>query len=190
MKKVLGLMVALVVFAAVPAIASAAASDQGCESSGGQANGCETGGGGGGGGGGGSTDSGSNASGNGGGGSFHDNTQSQSVTAGPCSNISQQQAIGHHIAQNSVQHNACVNRTVVSGNISRGRGFVNTNRGFTNRGVSGVSSVSGVSGNGGVQSVSLARTGFDAWIVALVGAGAMAGGLGLIAARRRGLLGL
>jgi LPXTG-motif cell wall-anchored protein len=185
MRKVLVLMVALVALAAIPAVASAQ-SDQGCENSGGQPQGCDNGSDNGGSNG----NSGANASGNGGGGSFRDNTQSQSASAGACSNISQQQAIGHHIAQNSVQHNACVNRTVVSGNISRGRGFVNTNRGFTNRGVSGVSSVSGVSGNGGVQSVSLARTGFDAWIVALVGAGAMAGGLGLIAARRRGLLGL
>ena len=40
----------------------------------------------------------------------------------------------------------------------------------------------------GVQSVRLARTGFDAWLLALVGGISLAGGLGLIAAQRRGRL--
>jgi LPXTG-motif cell wall-anchored protein len=134
----------------------------------------------------------SDASGNGGGGSFHDNSQSQNASAGSGSNISQQQAIGHHIAQSSAQSNSSVNNSVVNGrggNFVRGnRGFV-TGRGFNNRGFTTSNGVSGV-GGGNVGTVGLARTGFEAWIVALVGAGAMAGGLGLIAARRRGLLGL
>ena len=41
---------------------------------------------------------------------------------------------------------------------------------------------------GGVQSVSLARTGFDAWVLALLGGLSLAGGLGLLAAQRRGRL--
>ena len=48
--------------------------------------------------------------------------------------------------------------------------------------------VSGVGGGGGVQSVTLARTGFDAWVLALIGGAALAGGLGLLAAQRRGRL--
>ncbi len=46
-----------------------------------------------------------------------------------------------------------------------------------------------VSGRGGgVQSVTLARTGFDAWVLALLGGLSVAGGLGLLAAQRRGRL--
>ncbi len=45
-------------------------------------------------------------------------------------------------------------------------------------------SVSGV-GGGEVQSVTLAKTGFDAWVLALIGGVALAGGLGLLAAQRR-----
>jgi hypothetical protein len=41
---------------------------------------------------------------------------------------------------------------------------------------------------GGVQSVTLARTGFDAWVLALLGGLSVAGGLGLLAAQRRGRL--
>lgn len=37
----------------------------------------------------------------------------------------------------------------------------------------------------GVRSVTLARTGFDAWVLALVGGIALAGGIGMLAARRR-----
>ena len=47
--------------------------------------------------------------------------------------------------------------------------------------------VHGVGGDDdvGVRSVTLARTGFDAWILALVGGIALAGGIGMLAARRR-----
>jgi hypothetical protein len=41
---------------------------------------------------------------------------------------------------------------------------------------------------GGVNSVTLARTGFDAWVLALIGGLSLAGGLGLLAAQRRGRL--
>ena len=56
-------------------------------------------------------------------------------------------------------------------------GVVGFNRGAT-----------GVSGVGGVQGVTLARTGFDARVLALIGGVAVAGGLGLLAAGRRGRL--
>jgi LPXTG-motif cell wall-anchored protein len=41
---------------------------------------------------------------------------------------------------------------------------------------------------GGSESVELAETGFDAWILALVGGLALAGGLGILVAQRRGRL--
>ena len=41
---------------------------------------------------------------------------------------------------------------------------------------------------GGVDSVELAQTGFDAWVLALIGGFSLAGGLGLLAAQRRGRL--
>jgi len=51
----------------------------------------------------------------------------------------------------------------------------------------------GVTGDGGVgggvESVTLARTGFDAWVLALVGGLALAGGLALLVAQRRGRIG-
>ena len=43
-------------------------------------------------------------------------------------------------------------------------------------------------GGGHVSSVHLARTGFDAWVLALLGGVAVAGGIGLLAAQRRGRL--
>ncbi len=46
----------------------------------------------------------------------------------------------------------------------------------------------GFGGGGGGGGVSLARTGFDAWILALIGGAALAGGVGMLALRRRGVL--
>ena len=47
----------------------------------------------------------------------------------------------------------------------------------------------GVRGHGGgVGGVTLARTGFDAWVLALIGGISLVGGLGLFAAQRRGKL--
>jgi LPXTG-motif cell wall-anchored protein len=54
-----------------------------------------------------------------------------------------------------------------------------------------VGRVTGVGGGGvggGVGGVTLARTGFDAWVLALIGGFSLAGGLGLFAAQRRGRL--
>ena len=75
---------------------------------------------------------------------------------------------------------------------------VNSQVGTTRTGTSGVrtgttgvrsTGVTGTSGVGnGVQSVSLARTGFDAWVLALLGGISVAGGIGLLAAQRRGRL--
>jgi hypothetical protein len=75
----------------------------------------------------------------------------------------------------------------VSGVTSRGGGVVTTNRGggvvTTNRGGGVVTT-----NRGGVGGVVLARTGFEAWILALVGGAALAGGIGLLALQRRGRL--
>ena len=65
-------------------------------------------------------------------------------------------------------------------NVNRGVGAGDVDR----VGVGGAD-VTGV-GGGGVQSVTLARTGFDAWVLALIGGLTLAGGIGLLAAQRRG----
>jgi len=120
-------------------------------------------------------------------------TLNQSASAGSGGNAGNQGAI---VQQNAGRDaNASVNQSQnfstggVSGVTSRGGGV--SSRGFRS-GVSGVTSrggggVSGV-GGGGVSGVTLARTGFEAWVVALLGGAALAGGLGLLAAQRRGVL--
>jgi hypothetical protein len=52
----------------------------------------------------------------------------------------------------------------------------------------GVTSSGGGTGGGSVESVTLALTGFDAWVLALLGGLSLAGGLGLLVAQRRGRL--
>ena len=76
----------------------------------------------------------------------------------------------------------------VGGNGHRGHGGHGGHvRGHGGHG--GSVSVHGVGGHGGgVGGVSLARTGFDAWILALIGGATIAGGIGLLAAQRRGRL--
>src|SRR4051812_36164062 len=125
-------------------------------------------------------------------------TLNQSASAGAGGNAGNQGAI---VQQNAGRDaNASVNQSQnfstggVSGVTSRGGVSGVTSRGFrsgvTSRGggVSGVTSRGvGVSG-GGVGGITLARTGFDAWIVALLGGTAVAGGLGLLATQRRGRL--
>ena len=122
----------------------------------------------------------------------------QSASAGAGGNAGNQAAI---VQQNAGRDaNAAVNQ---SQNFSTGGAAVSPTvvtpsnvTGVTTRNVGvrtvtptvrsvGVRSV-GVSG--GVGGVSLARTGFDAWILALVGGASLAGGLGLLALQRRGRL--
>jgi hypothetical protein len=166
MFKVLGMLVALAIFAAVPAVAFGQDGDT--VSSG--------------------------------------NTQSgeieQNASAGSGGNAGNQAAI---VQQNAGRDaNAAVNQSqnfsTGGANVNRGGGFT-TNRGgdFDNgvdhRGVGGGhvsgTTVHGVGGGGvggGVGGVTLARTGFDAWILALIGGAALAGGIGLLALQRRGRL--
>src|SRR5215208_6525956 len=113
-------------------------------------------------------------------------TINQSASAGAGGNAGNQGAI---VQQNAGRDaNASVNQSqnfstggaagVTSRGVgvsSRGGGVVTTNRGggvvTTNR--------------GGVGGVVLARTGFEAWILALVGGAALAGGIVLLALQRR-----
>jgi len=116
---------------------------------------------------------------------------SQSASAGSGGNAGNQAAI---VQQNAGRDaNAAVNQQqnfstggVRGGVVGRGgvdhfRGdFDDDDEGVTVHGVGGVGGV-----GGGVGGVSLARTGFDAWILALIGGAALAGGVGMLALRRR-----
>jgi hypothetical protein len=153
MSKVLGMLVALAIFAVVPAVAFG----QDTISSG--------------------------------------NTQEgeieQSASAGSGGNAGNQGAI---VQQNAGRDaNAAVNQQQnfstgganVTGRGGDFRGHGHGGRDFgRGGGVSGVG-VSGVGGGGGVGGVTLARTGFEAWALALMGGLSVAGGLGLLAAQRR-----
>ena len=100
------------------------------------------------------------------------------INAGSGSQNCQQQGIaGRDVNQ------SCVNSQV---GTSRTTGTSGVRTGTTGVRSTGVTGTSGV-GNG-VQSVSLARTGFDAWVLALLGGISVAGGLALLAAQRRGRL--
>ena len=97
--------------------------------------------------------------------------------------------------------NECGNVTNVRGAGGAGRGVGGAGGvggvggvGGADRGVGGVGAgdvggVGGGVGGGGVQGVRLAVTGFDAWLLAVIGGLSLAGGLGLLAAQRRGRIG-
>ena len=149
MSKVLGMLVALAIFAALPAVAFG----QDVVSSG--------------------------------------NTQEgeieQSASAGSGGNAGNQAAI---VQQNAGRDaNAAVNQQQ---NFSTGGANVHGDRDHHFRGHGGDVDRFGVGGGnvsgGGVGGVTLARTGFDAWILALVGGAALAGGVGMLALRRRSVV--
>ena len=155
MSKLLGTLVVLVAFAALPAMALAQTEPSG----------------------GGDTVSSGNT---------QTGTIGQNAEAGHGGNAGNQAAI---VQQNAGDDANC------SIDQSQSFGGTTNNNGASTSGsrVSGASShVTGVSGSGGVgggaQSVTLARTGFDAWVLALIGGVSLAGGLGLLAAQRRGRL--
>jgi hypothetical protein len=162
MSKVLGMLVALAIFAAVPAVAFGQGTSPG--------------------GGGGTVSS----------GNVQEGEIEQSAQAGHGGNAGNQGAI---VQQNAGRDaNAAVNQ---SQNFSTGGANVHgrgghdddNGHGHDNDGIGGAN-VHGVGGGvgGGVSSVGLAHTGFEAWAVALMGGAAFAGGLGLLAAQRRGHL--
>jgi hypothetical protein len=157
MSKVVGMLVALAIFAAVPAVAFG--QDGGTVSSG----------------------------------NTQDGDIDQDASAGSGGNAGNQGAI---VQQNAGRDaNAAVNQSQnfsTGGANVRGRGgdFDNNGHGHGHGGVggAGVHGVGGGGVGGGVGGVTLARTGFEAWAVALMGGAALAGGLGLLAAQRRGRL--
>jgi LPXTG-motif cell wall-anchored protein len=160
MSKVLTLLVALAMFAAIPAVASA----QGTSPSGG-----------------GDTVSSGNE---------QEGEIEQDAEAGSGGNAGNQACL---IQQNAGRDaNAACNQEqnfTTQNNVNRGVGGDNDNDNVNN-GVGG-GNVTGVGGGnvgvggGGVQNVTLARTGFNAWVLALIGGVALAGGLGLLAVQRR-----
>jgi LPXTG-motif cell wall-anchored protein len=159
MSKVLGMLVALAIFAAVPAVAFGQDGD-------------------------------TVSSGN-----SQEGEIEQSASAGSGGNAGNQGAI---VQQNAGRDaNAAVNQSqnfsTGGANVHRGGGDFDNghHRGVGGGHVSGTT-VHGVGGGGGVGGgvggVTLARTGFDAWILALIGGAALAGGIGLLALQRRGRL--
>jgi LPXTG-motif cell wall-anchored protein len=155
MSKVLGMLVALAIFAALPAAAFA----QGTSPSGG----------------GGTTSS----------GNVQDGDIEQSASAGNGGNAGNQAAI---VQQNAGRDaNAAVNQSqnFSTGGVDRDHGRVHGHGHGHDNDVDNVG-VGGGGVGGGVTSVTLARTGFDAWVLALIGGAALAGGLGLLAVQRRG----
>ena len=150
MSKVLGMLVALAIFAAIPAVAFG----QDTISSG----------------------------------NTQDGDIDQSASAGSGGNAGNQGAI---VQQNAGRDaNAAVNQqqnfSTGGANVTgRGGDFRGHGHGGRNFGQGGGVGVSGVGGGGGVGGVTLARTGFEAWALALMGGLSVAGGLGLLAAQRR-----
>ena len=157
MSKVLGMLVALAMFAAVPAVAFGQTPPDG----------------------GGDVISSGNT---------QEGEIEQSASAGSGGNAGNQGAI---VQQNAGRDaNAAVNQQQnfsTGGANVHGRGghhFRGHGGDVDGHGHGGVSSF-GVGGGGGVGGVTLARTGFEAWALALMGGLSVAGGLGLLAAQRR-----
>ena len=132
------------------------------------------------------------------------NGQSRVCQGGTECSVDQEQEVGRGgtgiqqggIAGRDVNNRATVNNIRGGNTFHRGHGggdFDHDNgHGGDNGHVTsfghGGGDVSHGVGGGGVGGVTLARTGSDAWILALVGGVALAGGLGLLAAQRRGRL--
>src|SRR5215211_882056 len=143
MSKVLGMLVALAIFAAVPAVAFGQDNASHNEQSG---------------------------------------HIDQSASAGSGGNAGNQGAI---VQQNAGRDaNAAVNQQQ---NFSTGGANV-TGRGGDFRGHGHGGRNFGQGGGVGVSGVAVASTGFEAWILALIGGAALAGGVGMLALRRRGVL--
>src|SRR5215218_3555387 len=155
MSKVLGMLVALAIFAAVPAVAFG-------------------------------SDNSDNASHN-----HQSGHIDQSASAGSGGNAGNQAAI---VQQNAGRDaNAAVNQQQnfstgganVTGRGGDFRGHGHGGRNFGQGGGVGVRNFGvGGGGGGGVGGVTLARTGFEAWALALMGGLSVAGGLGLLVAQR------
>ena len=101
-------------------------------------------------------------------------------------------AISQAAGGDATATNNCGNTTVQGAGEGEGEGEgVGGGVGAGQEGVGGaVTGVGGGAGGvGGAQGVRLAVTGFDAWLLAAIGGLSLAGGLGLLAAQRRGRIG-
>jgi len=177
MVKVVGMLVALAMFCAMPAVAFAGSSDGDNVGSGNtQTGGIDQGAAGGdsSAGGGGSGSGGSDDGDGDGGGSGGDAGSGDGGDAGNQAAICQQNAGGD--ANCSIDQSQSFGGDTFVGGDGDGD---SDSSGHVNRDHDGVVSV---------RNVTLARTGFDAWVLALVGGVAIAGGLGLLVAQRRGKL--
>ena len=164
MSKLLGVLIALVIFGALPAVAAAQTPPgEGDTVSSGNTQDAEI-------------EQEAEAGGNG----HHGHHGSGGGNAGNQAAICQQNAGGDAVCD--------INQTQnfgAGGDHRRHRGHGGHDR---DHGVGG-GAVHGVGGiGGGVGGVRLAVTGFDAWILAALGGLSLAGGLGLLAAQRRGRL--
>jgi LPXTG-motif cell wall-anchored protein len=155
MKKVLGLLVALVALAALPSVAFA------------QGNGgdrvegpCQRGG---------------------------DCEQENEIEGNVRGNVGQQNCIATGDCTQRIDQSRVTNIHRNVHGVGGGGDFDENNGDRFGVGGGHVTGVGGV-GGGGVGGVTLARTGMDAWIFALIGGLAVAGGVGILAAQRRGRL--
>ena len=181
MTKVIGMLVALAMFCAMPAVALAGTSEDNDQTSSGNSQ---------------DVDLGQNANGGdsnangGGGGSGGDGSGGDGgdASSGDGGDAGNQAAVCQQIAGDDA------NCTIDQSQSFGGDTFVDADgdghdddNGEGGGDDDDVTSAGGGVG-GGVESVTLARTGFDAWVLALIGGVALAGGLGLLAAQRRGRL--
>jgi type II secretory pathway pseudopilin PulG len=164
MSKVIGMLLALVVFCAMPALAFAQDESENVASGNTQDADIEQEG-----------EGGGNASGGDDGGA-----------SGGTGNVGNQAAICQQNAGEDATCNIDQSQEFGGDTFVRGHGGGDDDNGHGHGG--GVTHHGGGVGGGGVQSVTLARTGFDAWMLALLGGLSLAGGLGLLAAQRRGRL--
>ncbi len=165
MSKLLGVLIALVIFGALPAMAAAQTPpEEGDTVSSGNTQDADI-------------EQEAEAGGNGGNG-HHGHHGRGGGNAGNQAAICQQNAGGDAVCDINQEQNFGV------GGHVRGHGrFHDRDHGVGGGAVHGVGGI-----GGGVGGVRLAVTGFDAWILAALGGLSLAGGLGLLAAQRRGRL--
>ena len=176
MTKVIGMLVALAMFCAMPAVAFAGTSEDGNAVGGDNTIGQDgTAGSGGSGGSGGGEDG---EGGDGGDGSGDGDVNQQAAIC------SQTTADG----DNDCEIDQSINGGGEGGGDGDGDGDDGGEGGGDSSDDDDVTSSGGGTGGGSVESVTLAQTGFDAWVLALIGGLSLAGGLGLLAAQRRGRL--
>ena len=182
MTKVIGMLVALAMFCAMPAVAFAQDTDDSGNNNGGPAT-ASGGSGGNADGGDGGDGGGSTGEGDGGGGDGGDG--GEGGDGGDACAISQGAGEDANAQCNFDGSGDTINEGDT--NVS-GEGGGDDDSSDDSSGGGDVTGSGGGTGGGSVESVTLAQTGFDAWVLALVGGLSLAGGLGLLVAQRRGRL--